>query len=527
MPLEQWPDDPFTWLREVYPEAFGEEPGDFHEDLWRWVWSIRAGVRPRPYIATWSRGLGKSTTAEVATVAVGARGVATYGWYISATEALAADHLATIETKLGSPALARWNPGLGRRRVGTYGGSKGWRRTRLSTEAGLTVDAVGLLEAKRGAKNDDDRPDWIVFDDVDQAGDSPEVTAKKLLRLSRDLLGAKARGAAILGVQNLIHETSIFSILTGRTSPAAIGLDPKNGDFLLDRIAPAPVPAVYAAEYEQRFVPEVGRTLWFLCGGTSSWPARSLASWNEELHDFGLSGFKTECQHDLEPPKGGVFGHIDWEDVRRPVASFAQILFRAVAVDPAVSNNDGSDSYAIAAGGYGADGRVYKTYGWESTPGTPLPEEGQDVDLGTGQAERPTTSEAVLARAILKAVEIGAGELIIETDQGGETWASVYARAVTFLRASGQLHPAAPIPRLVPVKAAATQKSKYERWQTMAVAYDQDRIRHGPNLSATEAALQRAGARKPFDLADADWWLWDHLTRTGAALPPMTSSSAG
>src|SRR5919198_5569739 len=71
-----------AWLLTLLPEYVSDPQGRpvpfaaHHEALWDWVWAIRRGVRPRPFVAIWPRGGAKSTSAELACVALGARGAA-------------------------------------------------------------------------------------------------------------------------------------------------------------------------------------------------------------------------------------------------------------------------------------------------------------------------------------------------------------------------------------------------------------------------------------------------------------------
>ncbi len=66
------PEDWKAWLGEVLPDYFGGGFAKRHVDFWSWVWSITPGSAPRPYVAIWPRGGGKSTGAEGAAVALGA-----------------------------------------------------------------------------------------------------------------------------------------------------------------------------------------------------------------------------------------------------------------------------------------------------------------------------------------------------------------------------------------------------------------------------------------------------------------------
>jgi hypothetical protein len=159
---------PTAWLSALYPQAVAKPMAPHHSRAWAWAWTISYGVRPRPYVLVLARGGGKSTTVELIVIAVGATGRRKYGWYVSDTQDQADEHVAVIAAKLESAALSEYYPAMGQRRVGKYGNSKGWRRERLSCGNGFTIDALGLDTAARGKRIDDQRPDFIVFDDVDR-----------------------------------------------------------------------------------------------------------------------------------------------------------------------------------------------------------------------------------------------------------------------------------------------------------------------------------------------------------------------
>src|SRR5690554_6819177 len=155
------------WLASLFPNYVYAPFADRHRALWEWVWAIEAGVRPRPFVAVWPRGGAKSTSAELATVAVGARRRRRYTWYISETQDQADKHVETIAALLESPKVAHYYPEMAERKIGKYGNSRGWRRQRLRTASGFTIDALGLDRASRGAKVEEQRPDLMIFDDID------------------------------------------------------------------------------------------------------------------------------------------------------------------------------------------------------------------------------------------------------------------------------------------------------------------------------------------------------------------------
>jgi predicted phage terminase large subunit-like protein len=209
---------------------------------------------------------------------------------VCGTQEQADDHVANVAALLESSILATYYPALTERAVGKFGNIKGWRRNRLRTASGFTLDALGLDTAARGIKVDDDRPGFIIIDDIDGENDTPLTTEKRIRALTKKVLPAGAQNLAVLAVQNLVHPDSVFAQLAdGRA------------DFLADREMIGPIPAVRDLTYEARD----GR--WIITGGTPTWAGQDLARCQEMVNDFGLEAFLSECQHDVDVLSGGYF----------------------------------------------------------------------------------------------------------------------------------------------------------------------------------------------------------------------------
>jgi predicted phage terminase large subunit-like protein len=278
-----------TWLATLFPDAI-RDLAPHHEAILDWVWAMRPDLRPAPLVAIIARGGAKSTMAELAAVAVGARRIRAYGLYVCGTQEQADDHVANVAALLESSILATYYPALTERAVGKFGNIKGWRRNRLRTASGFTLDALGLDTAARGIKVDDDRPGFIIIDDIDGENDTPLTTEKRIRALTKKVLPAGAQNLAVLAVQNLVHPDSVFAQLAdGRA------------DFLADREMIGPIPAVRDLTYEARD----GR--WIITGGTPTWAGQDLARCQEMVNDFGLEAFLSECQHDVDVLSGGYF----------------------------------------------------------------------------------------------------------------------------------------------------------------------------------------------------------------------------
>ncbi len=462
-------DDWRLWLPAMFPRLFTAEFAPHHAEYWDWLWAIEAGKPVDPFVAVWNRGGAKSASAEAGLVACAARGVRRYGWYVSATQDLADDHVANVGSLFQSEELEAAYPGLGERLVGKYGESKGWRRNRLRTAHGFTLDALGLDVAARGTRLEEQRPDVIVLDDIDSEHDTPAQTEKKIRTITRKLLPAGSQDCAVIAIQNLIHSQSIFARLTNQPGAPKV-------DFLSKRRISGPVPAVWNMEWRQQ------GDSYEIVAGEASWKGMPIEACQSMLDLYGLTAFLVECQHEEADLSGGMFDHLDFEAIR---VSKAEVpVLRAVGcwVDPAVTSHDRSDSCGIVIDGLGKDRKYYRLWSWE----------------------RIASPVETLKVAILAAIEFGAQVVGVETDQGGDTWRTVYQSALRDLMDDGQIPEGVRVPRFESAKAGTTQLSKTERAARMLADYEVGRFRHVEGgVAALEAGLRRFPAHKPFDCVDA------------------------
>lgn len=474
----------------------GEAPlAEHHKEFWQWVQDIPLNSSPRPFAGFWPRGGAKSTNVERAVVSIGARKKRRYCLYVCATQEQADDHVQNISTILSGRRTARFYPSLSKPALNRFGNVKGWRRNRLQTDAHFTIDALGLDTATRGIKIDDDRPDLIILDDLDNEFDSELVTDKKVQLLAKKVLPAGARNLAVIFVQNLIGPNTVAARLANLEEAKPI-------DLLHNRIISGPFPALEDFEYEAKDTGDGYRIL----RGVPTWEGQNLEVCQNYIDLFGISAFLSECQHSLEGPDGEMFSHIEyqtclWEQV-------PELDRLAVWVDPAVTNTDRSDSQGIQADGRGAwsgagKGKIYRLYSWEGR----------------------TSPQTAVRRAILKAVELSRHfnapvSVGIETDQGGDTWLSVYREACNDLVAEQEIN-VWEVPPFKHAKAGAGAGPKAARAQKQVSAYDRGVFVHvGPFHFILKRAQRRFPAVKPYDLIDAGYWsmidLLGGINRVGA-----------
>lgn len=284
------------WLDDLFPSYTTAPLAEHHHRIWRWVWALERGVRPGPLVVLLARGGAKSTTAELACVAVGAREARRYILYVSGTQKQADDHVSNIAGMLESRAVEAAYPLLSQRSLNKYGTSRGWKHNRLRTAAGLTIDALGLDVDVRGIKLDEQRPDLIVFDDVDDGEDRVDPTVRKKIRIiTQKILPAGSPDVATLFVQNVVHYESVAARLAGLASEEA--------DFLADREVIGPIPALVGFKAER--VPGTQRHR--IVSGVPTWEGQDLAVCQQNIDDWGIKAFRAEAQHERTPPEGQAF----------------------------------------------------------------------------------------------------------------------------------------------------------------------------------------------------------------------------
>jgi intein/homing endonuclease len=284
-----------------------------------------------------------STSAELALCALGLRGICDYAVYLQKTEGSAEDRLDSIKQKLRSTPVERYYPEHSGPEIGEFGNPRGWSMRRLVTKGGFKVDATGIESAVRGLKVDDQRPDLLVIDDIDQLHDSADVVRNKLEILKGSVMPAMAdTGSAVIAIQNLIHPNGIFARLAdGRA------------DWLQTRIVDGPEPAVRNLETERKETESGYRDV--IVGGEATWEGQSLEDCQHKVDQFSLEYFKRECQNEVKEKEGALWSRAQLDAVRCGPTDLPSMQKVVVGVDPA----GGTDEVGIIVAGKGRDGKAY------------------------------------------------------------------------------------------------------------------------------------------------------------------------
>lgn len=354
---------PNTWqarLPTMFPAYIWHDFSQPHIDLWEWADPIEIDNNPRPFFAAWPRGRGKSTHAEMVAADLGARGKRLYILYVCETQDQADKHVSTIQHMLESDNVTKYFPAVGRPQVGKNG-NRSWRRSIMTADNGLTVEAVGLNKAVRGQKIDWARPDLIIFDDIDAKHDTENAVQKKVETITTSILPAAASHAAVLFVQNLIHRQSIATMLSKLPNEQGAA------QFLTDRIISGPYKAVEGLVYELRQTIE-GVFRWVITAGKSLWAGYTLAVCEDEINTVGPDAFELESQHEVDTDIPGALLTTAVIDAGR-VSSHPDLFTVAVGVDP----TGGAGQVGIIAGGIGYIGKTKNGYtiaDYSTPPGT-------------------------------------------------------------------------------------------------------------------------------------------------------------
>lgn len=367
-----WLEDEWErWVPKMFPKYLaskktGEELpfAEHQKKLWDHAWSIEPGERPETYVAIWGRGLTKSTTAEMICVALGARKKKRYVLYVCGTQEQADDHVGNVGEMLGEPNVERYYPELARRDVNKFGTSKGWRRNRLRTAAGFTIDAIGLDVARtRGAKLEDVRPDLIIFDDLDDQEDTEETVAKKIRALVRKILPAGSDDLAIIGIQNLVHEGSIFSKLGDGSAK-----------FLSRRVVSGPIDVVEDIKYDEAMYERTGYLR--ILGGKPAWAGIDMQRAQQIADDEGGEAFLVERCNKVEILGGRIYRPEFWRSDRRwyvvgdpmhdPMYEAEdEVIGRYAFADTAYKDKDSTSDTSFVAFELMASWRVRLCYLWK------------------------------------------------------------------------------------------------------------------------------------------------------------------
>ena len=317
------------WVENHFAKGASAPFGHRHIRLWEWFDKLKKGKKPRARVEVWPRGGAKSWTAESGTVWVGVKKTRMFVLYVSGTQAQANKHVQAIAAKFETLGYGR--------AVNKYGTSMGWRLDLLRVDNGFSVLALGLDAAARGIRIEDFRPDLIIFDDVDDRHDTEATVQKKKETITDSILPAGSTDAAVLFVQNRIHENSIVAQLTDGKA-----------DFLMGREV-FQEPAIEDMEITTETMPD-GTIEYRIIGGQPTWEGQNLAIAEAQLNEWGRSAFTREANHETGESEDGLWQRArDIDPYRRTKMEVPPLTRIVVGVDP--NAGEGGDAAGIIVGG--------------------------------------------------------------------------------------------------------------------------------------------------------------------------------
>ncbi len=469
------------WIGKFF-SGFATAPfGKHHVEMWEWGAGIIRGVAPRPFIACWPRGGAKSTTVELLCAWIGSQPdpVRHYVLYVSETQAQADRHVQAIAGMLERVGVGR--------ALNEYGASKGWKHAEIRAANGFNVTAMGLDSAMRGAKLDEFRPDLIVFDDIDGRHDTANTVTKKIDTITTSILPTGSTDAAVIVVQNMIHDHGIMAQLMDGTA-----------DFLHDRLPAEPIPAVYGLQWEQ-CIEEDGSPRYVITAGEPSWEGQDLSICENQLTKWGVIAFLREAQHEVEVADGGLWDRArDIVPFRASPDDLPEFDVTVVAVDPNVE--EGGDAAGIVVAGVS---HYWSDHWWDQTHGYVLAD--RTVELGP---------KAWLDEAIATAEEFQADYIVAEVNNGGE----LVVISLSTVEGSERF----------PVNMVRASKGKHPRATPVQKLYEDGRVHHLGTFVQLEKELctwrPQSGQRSPNRLDAVVWAITDLMLESGGRMHEPTGA---
>lgn len=297
-----------------------------------------AGRRPTPTHNT--------TSVQLALLYIACHRLRGYCLYVGLAQTAVEDKVGAVGELLISPTAKLVYPEVAQFYETGDGTKRDWRRSRIRTSSGFTLDAFGMDQGMRGVKVDEMRPGCIVLDDIEEYIDSPYMTQKRIDVLTRSIIPAGATNVVYFYIQNKIHSDSIMArMLDGRA------------DFLGDRITVGPIPQIEDLVTET-YEDEEGLTRHRIVGGTPTWPeGLGLEVSNQQLLDEGPAAFLSEKQHDTESIEGTMFQREMWRYVE--LEQLPRDLVMRRAWDLAATEGGGDWTVGVLLGQSRRNGNFY------------------------------------------------------------------------------------------------------------------------------------------------------------------------
>lgn len=359
--------------------TFSEVHDDWFEQMLGWV---RPATKPRAWRKAFvaPRSMGKSTMwFLVAPLWAGAHGHSKFVAAFADSAGQAEQHLATFKAELASNELLRKDfPQfcLPARRPG--GQTESDNRAMLKMSSGFVFAAKGVDSASLGLKSGADRPDTLIFDDIEpSASNYSSFQAEKRLSTITDALLPLNEFARVAIVGTVTMPGSIVHQLVQTVTAKA--------DEHAQWIADEKFKTYY---YKPIVADEEGNR-------RSVWPEKWPLPFLEEIEHT-----RAYALNYLNDPMGNDGGYWTAEDFKYEEAG--DLAWCMLSIDPAVTTKTSSDYTGMAVVGYSVTRK--KTYVLHAE---------QIKATGTGINKRA-------GELIAQFEQIGL--IYVEVNQGGELW---------------------------------------------------------------------------------------------------------
>lgn len=188
--LEAYPE---KWFVHYFSKYCTADPADFHKASTRRVLNNPEWFEVRP----WSRELSKTGRTMMEVLYLSMTGKKKNWLYISSTNESATLLVKPIKTNLEKNARLIHD-------YGTQVGYGNWTKDYFVTKKNVSFRAFGWQENPRGTRNDEVRPDGIVFDDFDTDLEcrNPEIVKQKWDWVERAALGTRSISNPLLVIWN-------------------------------------------------------------------------------------------------------------------------------------------------------------------------------------------------------------------------------------------------------------------------------------------------------------------------------------
>jgi len=192
--LEATPED---WFSYYFPRYAYARPADFHKDATKRVIANSEWYEVR----MWSRELAKSTRTMMEVLYLTLTGNKLDAMAAGAVNKTGKRYVLMVSNSLDNATRLlmpyKANLEFNRRIIRDYGpqeGSGNWQMAEFTTVTGVAYRAIGVGQSPRGARNEEIRPDVLIFDDVDTDADclNPEIIAKKWHWIEEAAIGTRS-----------------------------------------------------------------------------------------------------------------------------------------------------------------------------------------------------------------------------------------------------------------------------------------------------------------------------------------------